>query len=485
MEAVIAPAMCGIGGYAATGVGFLARPGRLVALDANAVAPAAARADMFAVVPGRDPNEYRLADDRHKVGPLAVAVPGVLAGLVALQKNWGKLDCRAVVAPAVRRAREGVELTPGAALTWLRLEARAEGGREPSKEAVPKRLKMPALADTLEAVAEEGADVFYKGRIGRAIAAHVRALGGILTADDMASYRPLVVEPVTVAVRGHLLATPPPGSGGLSSLQMAALFDRLDRAGKAGDEGSAGAFEAWLEVDKVVWEERLLTLADARTMARPPADLLTDGHLERLLVRVLEGLRDPRPGRIVAPDPLRGTSHIAAADGDGNLVAWTQTHGGGFGAQVMVKGTGVVLGHGMCRFEPRPGWPNSVAPGKRPLHNMGPTVIVKDGKAVLALGATGGRTIVNNVAAIAAGRLVVGLDPAPALAAPRLQCETIEPAVLERSAGPAVFDALRARRHRLREVNRDPGSAHLIARDADGWVGVPEPRLATAAAVGA
>src|SRR5262249_56545930 len=112
--------------------------------------------------------------------------------------------------------------------------------------------------------------------------------------------------------------------------------------------------------------------------------------------RVRDGLAHPGAGRLIAPDPLRGTSHVAAADADGNLVAWTQTHGGGFGSGVMVKGTGVVLGHGMCRFEPRPGWANSVAPGKRPLHNMSPLIAVKDGKAVLALGATGGRADVHH-----------------------------------------------------------------------------------------
>jgi gamma-glutamyltranspeptidase/glutathione hydrolase len=189
----------------------------------------------------------------------------------------------------------------------------------------------------------------------------------------------------------------------------------------------------------------------------------------------------------VAPDPLRGTSHLAAADAEGNVVSWTQTHGGSFGSGVMVRGTGIVLGHGMCRFDPRPGWANSIAPGKRPLHNMVPVVAVKDGRAVFAVGASGGRTIINNSAFVAIGCLIQGLDPEAAVAAPRLQCETIEPAVVERSAGPGVIDALRRRGHTITEASRDGGSAHLIARegDADRWCGVAEPRLAAAAAIGA
>jgi gamma-glutamyltranspeptidase/glutathione hydrolase len=185
----------------------------------------------------------------------------------------------------------------------------------------------------------------------------------------------------------------------------------------------------------------------------------------------------------MTPDPLRGTVHLGAADREGNVVAWTQTHGGGFGSGVMVRGTGVVLGHGMCRFEPRPGWPNSVGPGKRPLHNMAPLIALRDGRAVLAAGATGARSIVNNVASLTAAHLIAGMDIAKALRVARVQCETLEPATLETSAGPRVLDALRGRGHSVTTVNRDAGTAHLIARDGDAWIGASEPRAASSAAV--
>ncbi len=470
VEAVVSPANCGIGGYGATGVGFQAARGHVIALDADAVAPKAAKAGMFPTLPGRDPNDYRLPDDRHKRGPLSVAVPGVLGGLLTLLEHWGHLDRKAVMEAAIRHAREGVVLTPGQAKTWLTMRG------VPLPATLPERVGMPDLAETLEAIADEGRNLFYSGRIGRAIAEHVRGLGGLLTPEDMAAYEARVVEPVTVAVRGRTVATVPPPSGGLTSLQIAALMDRLDRDKRLGEPDSARTFEAFLEVLKVAWEERLTTLADPRWMERPPADLLTDEHLDRLLSLVRDGLADPGPGQLVAPDPLRGTVHLAAADAEGNLVAWTQTHGGGFGSGLMVPGTGIVLGHGMCRFEPRPGWPNSVAPGKRPLHNMAPTLVLHDGRAVLAAGASGGRTIVNNVAALLARVLLLDQSPADALAAPRLQCETLEPAVIESKAGEAVLSALRDRGHDIRTVNRDAGKAHLIGRVNDAWVGLAEPR---------
>jgi gamma-glutamyltranspeptidase/glutathione hydrolase len=219
-------------------------------------------------------------------------------------------------------------------------------------------------------------------------------------------------------------------------------------------------------------------------MTRPPRDWLSPGHLDELLVRVLEGLNAPGPGRLVAPDPLKGTVHLAAADRAGNVVAWTQTHGGGFGSRVMVPGTGVVLGHGMSRFEPRPGWVNSIAPGKRPLHNMAPVVVTSGGRAVLAVGASGGRTIVNNSAAVVINRLILGLDLTAAVAAPRLQCESAEPAVVEAAAGAGCLAALRARGHALTETPCDAGYSHAVEHDGRSWVGVPDPRLPGASAVG-
>jgi gamma-glutamyltranspeptidase/glutathione hydrolase len=444
---------------------------------------------MFPVLPTGEPNGFRMPDARHRTGPLSVAVPGVLGGLLTMLETWGRLDRKTVMAPAIAAARAGVPMPPDRALAWLRMEALAEGRRMPAPAPAPAGasspavVAMPALAETLESIAAQGQEHFYAGPIGQAIAHDVARRGGILTHADMAAYRPRTVAPLTLTVRDHILATPPPSSGGLSALQMIALYDRLERRGKAGPAGSAAAYEALLEIAKVVWEERLTLVADPRAMTIAPITLLSDVHLNALLGQVEEGLSAPKPGRLVAPDPLRGTVHLAAADADGNVVAWTQTHGGSFGSGLMVKATGIVLGHGMSRFDPRPGRANSIAPGKRPLNNMVPLIAVQQGRAVLAAGASGGRTILNNVASLVIGRLIQGLALEPALAAPRLQCETLEPAVIERSAGAGVVAELRRRGHRINETVRDPGNAHLIARVGDLWHGAAEPRMATAAAV--
>ncbi len=287
---------------------------------------------------------------------------------------------------------------------------------------------------------------------------------------------------MSVKVGDATLTCPLPSSGSLTSVQAVALLDRLGRQVGLRDPGSAEVFEVLLEIMKAVWEERLTTLADAPFMKVDPRTLLSDDHLDRLLLAVKSGIAKPGPGRLIAPDPLRGTVHLAAADSEGNLVSWTQTHGGGFGSMVMVPGTGVVLGHGMCRFEPRKGWANSIAPGKRPLHNMCPVIALRDGKPVLAVGAAGARTIVNNVAYLTAAVLVEGRDPIEAASAPRLQVESLEPAILEKSVGDDVVKALQNRGHLVKTATKDAGAAQMISRIGDRWRAIAEPRTLDAGA---
>jgi gamma-glutamyltranspeptidase/glutathione hydrolase len=220
MEAVVSPWNSGIGGYAASGIGFIAQAQALVALDAGAVAPAAATPGMFPVVPTGEPNGFRMPDARHRLGPLSVAVPGVLGGLLTMLETWGRLDRKAVIAPAIAAARAGVPMPPDQALQWLRMEAAADGKPVADRAGSPPVVPMPALAGTLESIAELGQAHFYAGPIGQAIADDVQRRGGILTRADLAAYRPRMAVPLTLTVRDHVLATPPPSSGGLSAHRM-------------------------------------------------------------------------------------------------------------------------------------------------------------------------------------------------------------------------------------------------------------------------
>lgn len=487
MESVVTPNGTGLGGYGGAGTAFIAKTGEVIGIDANCVAPSASRPNMFPVIPGRDPNDIKFPDTRHRLGPLAVAVPGVVAGLGLMVEKFGKLKLADVVKPALEKANTGVNLSRGVAETWYKMLAEACGERTavkiPADESTAL-VAMDGIAKVLEQIARQGPRVFYEGQIGRDIATHLQKLGGIVSVSDMAGYQAKVSPAVSVKTGTFQSFAAQPSAGGLTCLQMLKLAERYKLTKSDLAWGLLDWWHGWLEIAKTTWEDRLTTLGDTNFMKISPQELLSEKHLEKLWAIIERRLKQPDLGQIIAPDPLRGTIHCAAADVDGNHVAWTQTHGGGFGAQVMVPGWQVVLGHGMCRFEPRPGWPNSIAPHKRPLHNMCPILTLKDGKPVFSAGAQGGRTIVNNVAAIAIGHLVFGRDASVSLADPRIQVETMEPFQVEKSLGDGLISEIRNRGHLPAPLNRDPGSAEVISRNNDGlWTAHAEPRLLRAMAV--
>lgn len=488
MESVVTPNGTGLCGYGGAGTAFLAKTGEVIGIDANCAAPAAAKANMFPVVPGRDPNDIKFPDTRHRLGPLSVGVPGVVAGLGLMVEKYGRLKLADVIKPAMEKARSGVSLSRGNAETWYKMAAAANGQtNSPIKVAAAEStavVRMEGLARALEQIASQGPRVFYEGQVGRNIAEHLQKIGGIITADDMARYQAKVAPAVSVKIGAFQAFAAQPSAGGLTCLQMVALADRYKTMKTGLAWGNLDWWHGWLEIAKTAWEDRLTSLGDAQFMQTAPQEYLSEKYLEKLWAIVERRLRQPDLGHLVAPDPLRGTIHCAAADAEGNHVAWTQTHGGGYGAQVMVPGWELVLGHGMCRFEPRPGWANSIAPHKRPLHNMCPMLAVKDGKPVFSVGAQGGRTIVNNVASIAVGHLVFGRDAGQSLADPRTQVETMEPFQVEKSLGEELISQIRNRGHLPSPLNRDPGSAEVIAWASDGkWTAHAEPRLPRASAV--
>ncbi len=274
-------------------------------------------------------------------------------------------------------------------------------------------------------------DSFYRGDIARRIAAAFRAHGGIVTEDDLAAYRAREVEPLALTWRGCTIRTAPLTAGGLSVLQALGVLAAM--RWETLDPDDPRTTHRRVEALRAVWHNRLRLLGDPAHGDVPIERLLSPDYAARLAARVERAVRDRRPlpgasdGRTAG-----GTIHISAADRAGMLVALTLTHGEYFGARVTVPGLGLILGHGMSRFDPQPGRPNSVGPGKRPLHNMCPTVVLRDGRPVLALGGRGGRRIPNAVFEVLAAYVGRQASLADAIAAPRLHTEggltvTLEP----------------------------------------------------------
>jgi gamma-glutamyltranspeptidase/glutathione hydrolase len=422
---VVAVPSTGIGGYG--GHLTLARPdGKVSALDFNGTAPAAARPDMF----GAD--ETGAVKGRVNVhGWLAAGVPGVLAGLQAALDRWGTRPFAEVVKPAIKFARDGFPVSRGLAAAIK--NARDRFARDPGSAKLFLRngeplaqgdtFRNPDLAAMLQALADKGrVDDFYTGAVAGKIAAAFKANGGLVTAADLAAFKPAEVAPLALEWQGYTIHTPPPTAGGLSVLQALGTLKAL--GWEKWDAKDPATVQARVEALRIAWHDRLALLGDPKHADVPVGKLLSPEYARESAERVRAAVKARKPVAAGSDGrPAGGTIHLTAVDASGLAVALTFTHGEAFGACVTVDGLGLILGHGMSRFDPRPGRPNSVGPGKRPLHNMCPTVVTEGGKPVLALGATGGRRIPNTLYDVLSYRVGQGRELADAVKAPRLHTE--------------------------------------------------------------
>ena len=469
---VVAVPSTGIAGYG--GHCVIAPPERKpVGIDFNSTAPASAKPDLFQ------------ADERGRVnggansrGWLAAGVPGVLAGLQFALDKCGTKTFAELVKPAIRFAREGFPIKKPLAAS---IKAAAEQFKkddgsaklffkngEPLAEG--DTFRNPDLARLLETLAAKGrVDDFYTGKTAETIAAAFLKHGGLVTAADLAAYRPLEIVPLALEWQGFTIHTPPPSSGGLTALQTLSTLKAL--GWEKWDAKDPATTQAKIESLRVAWTDRLKLLGDPKHVDVPIEKLLSAKYGMETAERVRAAIKNRKPvegssdGRSAG-----GTIHLCAIDRSGLTVALTFTHGESFGAQVTVDGLGLVLGHGVSRFDPRPGRANSIGPGKRPLHNMCPTVVARDGKPVLALGATGGRRIPNTVCDVLSYRIGQGLPLADAVKAPRVHTEGDPVATLEAAWPPAVVDHLKAVGYAIKTgpaaslhaIERDPESRELI-----------------------
>lgn len=483
-EAVVQPAHNGVAGYGGCLVAWLAKENKAIAVDYNTRTPAAAHADMFPFTPTAT-GSFSVPKRIHAVGPLAIGVPAVVAGLCFTLDKFGTLGRKQIIAPAVRAARDGFPVNGMTAKLIVDHAAQFRTdfpetarllmptGVPPSPQSI---LKNPETADLLEQIADEGPDVFYRGKIAKHIVDYIRKQGGILSEDDLANYEPRQVEPVSANYRGLTCFTPPLGAGGLTCLQLLKLLERFPIT----DYGaiSAELFHHFLEAIKVCWQERLTKYGDPNFIDIDQHVELDNELITRLLDKVHAGLEKPQTGQIIAPDPMHCTSHLCTADSRGNMVSLTQTHGAGFGSLLSVPGTGLIFGHGVSRLDPRPGWANSIAPGKAPLHNMCPFLALRNGKPFAIYGTPGGRTIVNNIPYFTLNMVDFGMTMLEAITAPRLHCETAEPANLENAAPDSVTENLRAKGHMIESIERNGGPAHgiVVGTTRGQFDGATDPR---------
>jgi gamma-glutamyltranspeptidase/glutathione hydrolase len=476
--AVVHPAAGNIGGG-----GFMLlrnADGQVHFLDFREKAPKAASRDMYLDAQGNVIPKASL------IGYKAVGVPGSVAGLIYAQAHWGRLPLRTVMEPAIRLARVGVRLTYE--------EAQSMRDTNLAQFADSKRIfqrngrlyesgeifHQPELARTLERIAANPrANEFYKGAMAREIAAEIQRGGGLVTAEDLADYEVKERQPLKGTYRGfEIISAPPPSSGGITMIETLNILEGydLERMGNR----SADAIHVTAEAFRRAFFDRAELLGDPDFSQIPVAQLIdkkyANGWRQSLdTMRATDSNDVHRPSgfgeldRSAALHPAytgresNETTHYSVIDPQGNAVAVTTTLNGGFGSAVTVGKLGFLLNNEMDDFTSKPGVPNgygliqgeanAIAPGKRPLSAMAPTIVLKDGKLLMVLGSPGGPRIISTVANILMGVVDYGLDIQQAVNAPRFhhQWEPDEISIERNGISPDTIKLLQARGHKVRE----------------------------------
>ncbi len=491
--AVVAPwaGNLGGGGFAVVRIGD-----DTTALDFREMAPAAATRDMYLDRKGRpDP-------ERSLVGPLAAGVPGSPAGLHELHRAYGRLEWPRVVAPAIRLAEDGfvvserlaAKLADSAELLGRFPESAAVWLPDGSPPVAGDRMRLPQLAATLRAYAAEGPDAITSGASAMAVEVVSRLHGGVLTARDLAAYRPQWREPVRFeAFSWHVASMPLPSSGGLILAESCGILERLgwSRAPRFGAERAHLMVETW----RRVYADRF-NLGDPRTTRADASVLLAPSWLDRRARSISRARATPSDNVRPWPDRLapeaRETTHLSVADGAGGVVSLTTTLNGNFGCGLLVPGLGFLLNNEMDDFTTAPGEPNmfglmqgeanAVAPGLRMLSSMSPTVAWRGGET-LVLGSPGGSTIPTATLQVLLNVAVDGDELQAAVDRPRIHHQWLPDEVVAESdaLSPETASVLRRRGHRL-TLTDSLGEVHAVRIRAGAVEAAADPRGRGAAA---
>ncbi len=382
------------------GIGFMvvhsAGAGRAEIVDFGPISPGGLDPAAFPLTGGMRTQLFtwpQVVDDRNIHGPLSFAVPSAVRGYALALERFGRVPWRELVAPAIALARSGLPIdwftTIKVASAAADLRRYAESRRVWLPDGLPpicppdaesSSLPLGRLADTLERLAEAGPDDFYQGEIARSIVADTRAAGGVLSAEDLARCRARIVPALDIPYRGATFQTAPGLTAGPT---LGRVLRRLAEHRFASAPDTA-YFEAVIDVLRQAYAERLETMGD-----------------------------------VEAGSPT-STTHITAADRQGGIAALTTTLLSSFGSRYVLPGTGVLVNNGVMWFDPQPGRPNSIGPGKRALTNMCPVVVARDGRPWFGVGASGGRRILGAVLQMASFVVDFGMDPQAAAHHPRV-----------------------------------------------------------------
>lgn len=424
---LVEPNATGLGGG-----GFMtmrsAETGDIKFINFRECAPAAATPDMWQV-----DAEGKVIGGQNMSGGKAVGVPGTVAGMLYALENYGTMSRDDVLAPIIELAEKGITVTPTFSAdmnnTYDKLMLYSESGKIFLKDVDGMLLPYDVgdtfvnkdYAKTLRLIAKDGADVFYKGEIAKAMVSAVQKYGGVMTMEDLANYQVEVMEPVHGTYRGYdIYSSPSPSSGGTIVLEILNILENFDIPSMEHD--SAEKQHLMASAFAMAYADRGQYMGDTKYVDVPVNGLINKDYAAKLAAKIDSGTAMTN---VMPDDPWmfehEDTTHFSVADKDGNIVSVTFTVNGYFGSAVAADGYGFILNNEMGDFNVGAGHPNSIAGGKTPLSSMSPTIIMKDGKPFAAIGSPGGVTIIAAVAQICSNLIDQGMTMQEAVDAPRIK----------------------------------------------------------------
>jgi gamma-glutamyltranspeptidase/glutathione hydrolase len=475
--------------------------GTAEAIDYRERGPLAAKRDMYLDAQGN------IIKGASVQGYKAVAVPGTVAGLALAHKRHGKLPWAQLVEPARKLAAEGFpagfylarSLRAQSTIDKMKPfdESRRIFQRDGKFYEMGDRFVQPELAATLARIKINARD-FYEGETARMIAADMKAKGGIVTLEDLRTYEPTIRKPLRGSYRGYeILTMPPPSSGGIALLEMLNMLEPYDL--KSMGFQSAQYIHTVVEVMRRAFADRAQFLGDADFVKVPVSGLISRQYADERRKDInATAASQSETSSYGNPMPYESpeTTHFTVVDQDGNVVSSTYTLNDSYGSGVTAKGTGFLLNNEMDDFTSKPGVPNdykliqgeanAIAPKKRPLSSMTPTIVLREGKLSFAIGSPGGPTIINTVLHVILNTVDFGMDIQEAIDAPRFHHQWQPDLIFWEKYGinPDTRAKLEAMGHKFRDMPGmsstpgDIGDAQGVSINATGMrLGASDPRI--------
>jgi gamma-glutamyltranspeptidase/glutathione hydrolase len=469
--------------------------GTLIANDQRETAPAAATRDMYLDESG---NVVKGLSTRSH---LAVGVPGTVDGLLAVLERYGTMDRADVIRPAETLANRGFKLPRDIASDLERLALQFEqypGSKKVffAPDGTPHRagdvLVQKDLGETLKAIRVAGRRGFYEDRTADLVVAEMERGGGLITHEDLKAYRSVWREPIEGSYRGHrIVSMPPPSSGGVLLVQMLNMLEPFDLG--AMGYGSADAVHTMVEAERRAYADRAEHLGDPDFYDVPVEQLISKAYAAQRFADFNPARaslsKDIGAGNVPWESP--DTTHASVIDKHGNAVSYTTTLNLGYGSKIVAQGTGMLLNNEMDDFSSKQNTPNAygllgreanaIAPGKRMLSSMTPTIVLKDGKPLLVTGSPGGSTIITTTMQVIVNVIDHGMDLSDAVSRPRFHHQWMPNRIIYEKFGlsPDTVSILGARGHRdllVMPFGRGIGDANSVMWTDEGFEGMADPR---------